>query len=924
MWISILFICAAVSAEAQIISTIAGSKWVFPTAPLPAVQAPLGHLFGVAVDNAGSYYVADPSNNLVLKVNASGTLNTVAGNGSSGYSGDGGPATSAALYGPYGVAVDGAGNLFIADTRNERIRKVNTAGIITTVAGNGTYGYSGDGGPATSAALYDPYGVAVDGAGNLYIADTGNERIRKVNTAGIITTVAGKGTYGYSGDGGPATSAALYGPYGVAVDGAGNLYIADQGNNRIRMVGLAGIITTVAGNGTHGYSGDGGPATSAELYAPEGVAVDNAGDLLIADTGNNRIRQVKSGGTVSTVAGNGIDSYSGDGGLATSASLVEPSGVAVDSAGNLYIADSYSERVRKVTPHGVITTVAGDGAYGYGGDGGPAAAASLSLPSGVAADGAGNVFIADILNNRIRQVNPGGTISTVAGNGIQSYSGDGGPATSAELFWPGGVAVDNAGNLFIADTVNDRIRKVSGGTITTVAGNGTYGYSGDGGPATSAELRGPSGIAVDNAGNLFIADAANSVIRLVNPAGTITTVAGNGTLGYSGDGGPATHAQLNQPSGVAVGNAGNLFIADAANSVIRLVNPAGTITTVAGNGTCCYSGDGGPATSAELRGPSGIAVDNAGNLFIADTGNQRIRLVNASGIITTVAVTLRGGFSGDGGPATSAELQQPYGVAVDAAGDLLIADSGNNRIREVPRVLTAPATVLSAASGTAPVAPGSIVSIYGSSLATIGTSATIIPLPTNLGGTSVTITDSSGATAALPLFYAGPTQINAEIPQTASTGTATLTITTPSGTQTASVMLAAVAPGLFAANQNGKGVSAAQLVTNQSNGQQTVVDIFNAPCAAGSCVGIPLDVSSGNTALVLFGTGIQNRASLSDVTVTVGSQTLPAAYAGPAPGFTGLDQVNVLLPASLAGSGTVNITVSVSGTASNVVTATFQ
>src|ERR1017187_4920775 len=327
MWISILFICAAVSAEAQIISTIAGSKWVFPTAPLPAVQAPLGHLFGVAVDNAGSYYVADPSNNLVLKVNASGTLNTVAGNGSSGYSGDGGPATSAALYGPYGVAVDGAGNLFIADTRNERIRKVNTAGIITTVAGNGTYGYSGDGGPATSAALY--------------------------------------------------------GPYGVAVDGAGNLYIADQGNNRIRMVGLAGIITTVAGNGTHGYSGDGGPATSAELYAPEGVAVDNAGDLLIADTGNNRIRQVKSGGTVSTVAGNGIDSYSGDGGLATSASLVEPSGVAMDSAGNLYIADSYSERVRKVTPHGVITTVAGDGAYGYGGDGGPTAGASLNLHRGV-------------------------------------------------------------------------------------------------------------------------------------------------------------------------------------------------------------------------------------------------------------------------------------------------------------------------------------------------------------------------------------------------------------------------------------------------------------------------------------------------------------------------------------------------------------
>ena len=267
----------------------------------------------------------------------------------------------------------------------------------------------------------------------------------------------------------------------------------------------------------------------------------------------------------------------------------------------------------------------------------------------------------------------------------------------------------------------------------------------------------------------------------------------------------------------------------------------------------------------------------------------------------------------------------PYPVIGLAwSGSILVTAEQTNGLGFYQLNAQAPATTVSAASGMAPVAPGSIVSIYGSNLATTGTSATTVPLPTNLGGTSVTITDGSGATAALGLFYAGPNQINAEVPETASTGTATLTITTPSGTQTASVMLAAVAPGLFTANQSGKGVAAAQLVTNQSNGQQTTVDIFNAPCAAGACVGIPLDVSSGNTALVLFGTGIQNRASLSDVTVMIGGQALPGFYAGPAPMFTGLDQVNVLLPASLAGSGTVNITVSISGTQSNVVTATFQ
>jgi len=443
---------------------------------------------------------------------------------------------------------------------------------------------------------------------------------------GVITTVAGS-TWIFRGDGGPATAAALYYPRGVAVDAAGNLYIADSSSNRIRKVTSGGTITTVAGNGQAGYSGDGGPATAAMLGGPAGVAVDAAGNLYIADSGNYRVRKVTPAGTITTVAGNGQQGYSGDGGPATAASLAGPSGVAVDAAGNLYAADRDNDRIRKVTTDGIITNFAGNGSKRLAGDGQAAVGASLNRPAGVALDAAGGLYIADSENNRIRKVTPTGTITTLAGNGQYGYSGDGGPATAASLS-PGGVAVDAAGNLYIADYGNDRIRKVTpAGTITTVAGNGQWGYSGDGGPATAASLNRPYGVAVDATGNLYIADGQNSRIRKVTPAGTITTVAGNGQWGYSGDGGPATGTSLSDPRGVAVDAAGNLYIADSSNYRIRKVTPAGTIITVAGNGQGGYSGDGGPATAASLFLPPAVAVDAAGNLYIADTGNDRIRKV---------------------------------------------------------------------------------------------------------------------------------------------------------------------------------------------------------------------------------------------------------------------------------------------------------
>jgi trimeric autotransporter adhesin len=337
---------------------------------------------------------------------------------------------------------------------------------------------------------------------------------------GVISTVAGTGSYGYSGDGGIATSAALTYPLGVAIDASGNIYIADTYNNRIRMVTKStGIISTVAGTGSSSYRGDGGLATSAELSSPRGVAIDASGNIYIADIGNNRIRMVtKSTGIISTVAGTGSSGYRGDGGLARLALLNSPRGVAIDASGNIYIADTDNRCIRMVTKStGIISTVAGTGSSSYSGDGGLATSAKLYYPYGVAIDASGNIYIADAGNNRIRMVTKStGIISTVAGTGSSGYSGDGGLAISAQLYDPSGVAFDASGNIYIADTINHCIRMVtkSTGIISTVAGTGSYGYSGDGGLATSTALRSPEGVAIDASGNIYIADTKNQRIRM--------------------------------------------------------------------------------------------------------------------------------------------------------------------------------------------------------------------------------------------------------------------------------------------------------------------------------------------------------------------------------------------------------------------------
>ena len=394
-------------------------------------------------------------------------------------------------------------------------RETSSGWIIDTIVGGRNN--EGDNGPAVAARLNDPSGVAVDSAGNLYIADSANNRIRRVDAFGAITTVAGTRESGYSGDGGPAVEAALNNPADVAVDGAGNLYFTD--GSRIRRVDRSGTIATIAGLWEHGnfagYSGDGGPAVAARLYNPKGVVVDSAGNLFIADSSNHRIRRVDTEGTITTVAGTGKQGYSGDGGPAVAARLNSPGGLAVDATGNLYFGD-YSKRLRRVDRSGTITTVAGTGERGFSGDGGPAVAARLGQVSAVAVDGKGNLYFSDIGNHRVRRVDRSGIITTVAGIGLGDYYPSTGPAVEVALDGPHGLAVDRAGNLYIADSFYNHIRRVdASGTISIIAGTGIRGYSGDGGSAKKAQLFYPRGLGVDNAGNIYVGDTSNHRVRVV-------------------------------------------------------------------------------------------------------------------------------------------------------------------------------------------------------------------------------------------------------------------------------------------------------------------------------------------------------------------------------------------------------------------------
>ena len=718
------------SQNSNIIQTVVGGGSVIPnsSAPLTAdVPGPVG----VVKNAAGDIYFSSSTAEYLYELSASGALTVIAGQGYAGFGGDGGPATQALVASPSGMAIDGAGDIYFADITTNRVRMINTAGVINTVAGSSQLcivptNKCGDGGPATSANLYEPQGLAVDASGNLYIADSLDNRIRRVDAqTGIITTVAGTGdpcsnSTSACGDGGAATSADLNTPFGIAVDASGNLYIADTFDHRIRFVNSGGTISTYAGTGaicnpSYTACGDGGSPTAALLHLPKDVVLDSSDDLYIADTADHRIRMVNSAATViSTVAGLVCSScttnegFSGDRGSPTAALLNFPRGLTVDNVGNIVIADGGNQRIRVVSAGGspTINTIAGGGSAG---DGGPPTSATLAKPLTVVIEPSGNYLIADQAHHRIRRVTVNtGVITTVAGSGIQGYSGDKGPATQATLNTPFGVTVDAQDNIYIADSYNSVVRKVNSktGVIITYAGNGnscfpSIGRCGDGGLAVNAQMTQPTSLAIDGANNLLISDYFGQRIRQVNASTQIiTTAAGSGAFGFAGDGGPAKKAEFKYPFGVAADATNDIYIADDDNDRVRWVN--GTteiINTYALDGSAGFGGDGGPALSAAMGNPLEVALDPSDNLFIAGGVYNVVRRVDlGSGTIATVAGTTQNpalsGFSGDGGPATQARMSNA-GVAVDGAGDLYIADTGNNRIRYV---LLAPVAAVSPAS----------------------------------------------------------------------------------------------------------------------------------------------------------------------------------------------------------------------------------
>jgi len=678
-----LILALAVSAQAQqIITTYAGTEWVFPTTTHPALTSPLSSTLNTTIDREGRLVIADGLNHIVARIDSNGELTVIAGNGLPGFSGDGGDARQASLNGPQGMAFDSTGNLYIADTGNYRVRRLTPAGVISTVAGNGFSKHSGDGGAATSAGFF-PLRLAVDRSDAILIADPISYRVRKVGANGVISTIAGTGELVFSGEGKPALEASLA-PSGIHVDGDGRILIADELNYRVYRIGTDGILTTVAGIGQSGFSGDDGPAVAAKIEGISSLTTDANGNIALADMNNFRVRRITPAGIISTIAGGGATAVSTAPVPALSSDIGFPRSIAIDPLGRLYIANEQKQFVLSLSADGtLISRIAGNGQFKTVTPGMPAPLVNMSQPTGVAIAGDGSVYYVESAGHRVAKIDPRGGVSVIAGNGVPSCCRDTGPAIDGVLSNPNSLAFAPDGALIIVDGGSQKIRRIFQSTITSIAGTTfTSGFSGDGGAATEALLSDPWGIAIDPAGNIFFIDRGNHRVRRIDTKGIITTVAGNGRRGFSGDGGSAVAASLDTPAAVAISANGDLLIADYWNNRIRAVSPAGVIRTWAGNGAFDDGGDGGPAVKAGLNGPYALAVDSRGNTYVSHDYSV-IRRISADGIISTVAGINEEGFSGDGGSPRTAALSLPYGLAVDSVGSLYVADSGNNRIRVI-------------------------------------------------------------------------------------------------------------------------------------------------------------------------------------------------------------------------------------------------
>jgi hypothetical protein len=658
----------AARADTYVFSTFVGNAVALDHTDGTGNNARFFNPTGVAVDASGTIYVADGGDHTIRRVTAGGVVSTFAGASGQAGSLDGNGSNARFVY-PFALAIDATGNVYVTDVGDHTVRKITVAGVVTTIAGSaGVTGVTD--GSGTAALFNNPQGVAVDAVGNIYVSDTGNSTIRKI-VSGTVTTFAGGATQTGTADGSGSGARFNY-PAGLATDIAGNVYVADNGSSTIRKITSGGAVSTYAGSA--GFSGTAdGVGNAARFNHPVALSLDGAGNVYVIDTSNQAVRKISaSTGTVTTLAGSAGVAGKADG-TGSAARFFYPFGIAATSAGTIYVADTGNHTLRIVTASGSVTTLAGNIgligiADGVGGE------ALFAYPAGLSVDGSGTVYVADHNNHTVRKVTAGGAVTTFAGaagvNG--SADGQGGAARFNGLT---GVAVDTSGNVYVADAGNSTIRKItSGGMVSTFAGQAGVAGSSDG-VGSAARFNAPQGLAVDGAGNVYVADTNNSMVRKISANGTVTTIAG--VAGQTGNtDGAVAGARFNGPYAVTVDSGGNVYVADFFNSTIRKITPGGTVSTLAGLAGKPGATDG-IGAAARFNQTYGLAVDAGGTVYVADTYNRAIRKITAAGSVSTV-----------NGP--QSRFYYPQGIALDAAGNIYVADGDNQAIAKGIFVATPP------------------------------------------------------------------------------------------------------------------------------------------------------------------------------------------------------------------------------------------
>jgi uncharacterized protein (TIGR03437 family) len=929
----------------------------------------------VKLGGDGNFYIAGSGQ--VLKVTPAGVSTVIAGNGTPGFGGDGGPAASAQVGQLGSLALDSAGDIFLADYGNNRVREITPNGIIQTIAGNGNSAFAGDGGPATAAQL-NPYGIAVDSTGVVYVSDDANRRIRKFTPGGTIQTIAGNGTTGNEKDG-PALASPFNAPNGLALDSSNNLYFSDNAGTYSPVYELSatdGSVKHIAGALT-GYNLTDDAALSAVFQNANHIMFDPTGTTLyFADRLSNLVRKLGSDGIVHTVAG--AIHFGGNGGPATAALLNDPYEILLDPQGDLLVADVNNYFIRKITPDGNINAFAGTGAPGYPDDGTPIGTGPIYRVRGMVEDSAGNIDLA--LNEKVEKISAAGTYLAVAGTGNGGNGSDGGPALQTTFGSVAGIAIDQTGNLYVGDFTYNRVRKIStAGTITNYAGasNGTSGFAGDGGPAVSAKFDFVDSLynnfipmVVDPQGDLYITDIANNRIRMVNAAGTISTVVGNGTAGHPVDGQPAVQTPFSAAGGIALDAAGNLYVSSYVYGEIYAVS-GGAIRRIGGGGTQPPA-DGMDARNAYYIGGAGLAAGPNGDLYSSNALDQIWKLVlnspagltitggnNQSGAVGStlpavlgVAVNGRAGvgvagatvtFAVTSGSAILSASSVTTGTAGTATVNVTLGPTAGNIVVTASVAGTTVASVTfsitaTSGGGTGPgcsvglpavtsvksltdfgafstFTAGSYLEIKGSNLAVdtriwAGSDFNGSNAPTMLDGTSVSINAVPGF-----VYYISPTQIDVQAPADPATGSVPLIVTNCAGSSTAiQVQKASLAPGMLAPASFNIG------------GKQYLVALFQDGVTyvgnVGLIAGVPFRPAMPGDLITTYGVGfgsvtpasppgvvVAQANSIPNLTISFGSTAATVSYAGLAVGVIGLYQFNLAVPQVAAGDYQINVSV---------------